>query len=478
MSDQATSHAGDKAAVDALDRFCVCLDKCTCLAVWPVSFEKRVPLLRELCRTLWPHAMHDKTVFEPELDHDLNLHYPVRITYEGKEEEPKRVVIQIPYYDEKVEKYAQNLQYLDKFPEIRDLVPKVLQFDTTRDNPLRRPYLVRSWIPGKPLTEVYNNMTQEQKVMVAAELGRTWYRLEGVCGLYSGDPVPAKDDEHVEEDDEFAPQFKSMMRIRPFGLVEDRFEDKLDWDQIRDSIAEGDDKHKDQVLHRFNLLEDEPASTARKILLLTFERRIQRNRHWAIRKYENYDLEPALEIVRDIVNKECNAASFPRAEFEIGLHNPDLLGVPENIMVDFDGEGKPVVTGLADWDLTEWAPRFLRCQPPTWLWTPGAVHDNSENPKPEMEDWPKDEEGHYKPKTEPLDLVMPVDDAGRAVKRAFDDAAGEGFRTGAYNPDIVFARRYFAVAARQEWQICDVKELAYLAREWAERKARCTCGRA
>ncbi|KAK8083881.1 hypothetical protein PG996_002662 [Apiospora saccharicola] len=428
MSDQAPSHADSKAAVDALDRFCVCLDKCTCLADWPVSFEKRVPQLRELCRTLWPHAMHDKTVFEPEIDHDLNLHYPVRLTYEGQEEEPKRVVIQIPYDDQSVEKYAQNLQYLDKFPEIRDLVPKVLQFDATRDNPLRRPYLVRSWVPGKPLTELYNKMTQEQKVLVAAELGRTWLRLEEVCGLYSGYPVPAKEGEKVDEDDEFAPQFKSMMKIRPFGLVEDQYKDKLDWDQIRDSITtqgEDKDKDKDQVLHRFNLLEDEPAMTARKILLLTFERRIQRNRHWALRKYENADLEPALEIVRDIVNKECNAASFP----------------------------------------------------PTWLWTPGAVHD-SENPKPETKDYPKDEEGNYKPKTEPLDLVMPVDDAGFTVKRAFDDAAGECFQTDAYNPDVVFARRYFAVACQQQWQICDGKELEYLAREWAGRKARCTCGRA
>ncbi|KAK7968904.1 hypothetical protein PG988_007977 [Apiospora saccharicola] len=458
MSDQAPSHAGGKAA--------------------PVSFEKRVPQLRELCRTLWPHAMHDKTVFEPELNHDLNLHYPVRLTYEGQEEEPKRVVIQIPYDDQSVEKYAQNLQYLDKFPEIRDLVPKVLQFDTTRENPLHRPYLVRGWIPGKPLTELYNKMSQEHKVLVAAELGRTWYRLEEVCGLYSGYPVPAQEGEKFVEDDEFAPQFKSMIKIRPFGLVEDQYKDKLGWDQIRDSIIpQGEDRHKDQVLHRFNLLEDEPAMTARKILLLTFERRIQRNRHWALRTYENTDLEPALEIVRDIVNKECNAASFPRKEFEIGLHNPDLLGVPENIVVDFDGEGKPVITGLADWHSTEWAPRFLRCQPPTWLWTPGAVHD-SENPKPETKDYPKDEEGNYQPKTEPLDLVMPVDDAGFAVKRAFDDAAGECFQTDAYNPDVVFARRYFAVACQQQWQVCDGKELEYLAREWAGRKARCTCGRA
>ncbi|KAK8035757.1 hypothetical protein PG991_001830 [Apiospora marii] len=436
MADQTPSNTGSDAGIVRLDEFCNCTDKCTCPGEYRAGPVARNSQLRELCRTLWPDAIHEKTVFGRELDHDFNLHYPVGLTYEDEgKENLKFVVVQIPLYHEDVEKYAQNLRYLDKFPGIRSLVPKVLQFDTTRDNPLGRPYLVRSSLAGKPLNELYNKMTPEEKVLVAAELGRTWLKLEGVGGLYSGSHVPIGQDEEAEEDDEVAPQYKSMMRIKPFGLVEDEYNDKLDWDKIRDSIAQGEDKDRDQVLDRFNLLEDMPAMTAREILLLTFERRIQRNRHWANRAWENDHLEPALEIVRDLVNNEANAA------------------------------GKPVVAGLADWHFTEWAPRFTTCQPPAWLWTPGAVHD-AENPIPETHDF-------VYPKREPLDAVQPVHDAGQAVKRAFDDAAGQYFQAAAYNPDAVFARRYFVVAADNTgWSSCELKELDYLAREWVERKAR------
>ena len=46
----------------------------------------------------------------------------------------------------------------------------------------------------------------------------------------------------------------------------------------------------------------------------------------------------------------------------------DLLGTPRNIMADIKADGGLSITGILDWDSAAFAPRFVGCAPPMWLW--------------------------------------------------------------------------------------------------------------
>ncbi|KAK8050782.1 hypothetical protein PG994_012512 [Apiospora phragmitis] len=363
---------------------------------YEISFEEARPKILEICRTLWPDARHELT---------------------------RRFVAQIPNRPEVVEEYVERLRFVSsKFPEIKHLVPSVFQVDATRDHPLGIPYMVRSHIPRKPRKDIYGEMSQEQRVHVGAELGETYRKILGMRFEYSGFLELALDDGDSDDSNDDGTLPSKVITIEPFGLIEKEYEAGLNWEEVRESIND-DFGESDHILTSTNLLEDEPNMTARDILLLTFERRIQRDRHWESREFENDALEPALKIVREIVNKETNAGVFAASGCSTSLSNPEM-NVPEYTMVDFDDAGKPMITGFLEWNATELVPHPLGC---------------------------------------------PVDPAGAEVKRALDEAAGPAFRAAAYNPDVVFARRYFAVAACQNWWFCDEHELEYLAAEWRKR---------
>ncbi|KAK8055051.1 hypothetical protein PG993_000278 [Apiospora rasikravindrae] len=429
-----------------------------------MSFEERRPKILEVCRAFWPDANHELTRIEPERKHTDSLSYPVDITHDngGSFDE---FVIYLPLDVDMTAGHAAMLKAMAQLEEVESLVPKVLHVDITDENPLNYPYMLQKRIPGRRVAGTFDDMTQEQKVLLAAELGRTYRRIQSVRRDFSG--IYELTDEDI--DNAGINQPLPSMKLTRYGIVEEGWRN-FSWDEVRDSIKEDDSRKQGQVLTRSNFMEDTPGMTARENLLLIFERRIQRNRYLESHEWENDYLEPALKIVREIVEKESNAGVFPSSTCDICLNNPAILS-PQNVLVDFDDEGKPVITGIVEWSYAEFVPHFLACPPPEGFWTFGPAYRDESDSDSDSEDESDDEDADcYMPYRELLDGDQPFNVAGVQVKHAFDEAVGEAFRVAACTPDIVFARRYFAVAACQGWWTCDPRELRKLAKEWHGRK--------
>ncbi|KAK8087833.1 hypothetical protein PG997_002794 [Apiospora hydei] len=429
---------------------------------YEMSFEERRPKVLNVCRAYWADANHELTRVEPGRKHTGGLYYPVDITHDNGASF-EEFVLYLPLHVDSTAGNAAILKAMARVEEIESLVPRVIYVDITNDNPLNYPYMLQKRIPGRLLSDIFDDLPQEQKVLVAAELGRTYRRIQSVRGNFSG-IYDIVDDEDI--DNEGINQALPPTKLMPFGMIQEGCEDDLNWNEVRESIKEGDDREKGQVLTRSNLLEDAPNMTAREILLLMFERWIQRNRHWRGRDFENECLERALEIVWELVDKEANAHVFSTsAACDICLNNPDVEA-PQNFLVDLDGEGRPVITGIMEWDGVELVPHFVGCMPPDGLWTFGPAEEDYLDDEEEEDD---DDYDFDMPDHEPLDTELPHNAAGAEVKRAFDEAVGAAFRAAAYSPDMVFAHRYFAFAACQGWQGCDFIGIEELAEEWYNR---------
>ena len=91
-----------------------------------------------------------------------------------------------------------------------------------------------------------------------------------------------------------------------------------------------------------------------------------------------------------------------------------------NIMCYIDEQGCAKIAGVLDWDDAIFAPRFVSCRPPNWLWDP------------DTEDF--EERQCY---DEPFDPDM------RELKGAFENLVGPEFLSLSYPPQYRLARQLF-----------------------------------
>ncbi|KAF3024943.1 hypothetical protein E8E14_013441 [Neopestalotiopsis sp. 37M] len=140
----------------------------------------------------------------------------------------------------------------------------------------------------------------------------------------------------------------------------------------------------------------------------------------------------------------------------------------ENIMIERDADGEPKITGLLGWDGAGFAPRFMACRAPQWLWrnkavrfAPGFDGDSMNTTKE-----------YHEIDEEPFEAFEPNKPEAREIKAAFDEAVGEKFTRAAYDADIIIARRLMYVAACSVWNLDHTQELAVVFAEWNERQGR------
>ena len=121
----------------------------------------------------------------------------------------------------------------------------------------------------------------------------------------------------------------------------------------------------------------------------------------------------------------------------------DLNHAPRNIMVDL--QNSSVVAGILDWESAIFAPSFVGCTPPMWIWAWNEEEDEDER----------------KANDEP-----PTSEK-KKLKHLFEESVGEDFLKYAYGPQYRMARKFFEFALNGIYTNEAIREVGELLSEWS-----------
>ena len=209
-------------------------------------------------------------------------------------------------------------------------VPKVVAWDFTSDNALGNPYVIQQRVPGSDLNSIWGNISHVQRCTIACEMGSV---VKSLLALESPRPglVDAPSTEKV---------FARSPKIVPFDL-----RDNGD-DLIGTSAPE--------------TLSDMQAPQTTGQFFKT-----------AFRKRQAHALSEPFELVirlcTGLYETACdmdNMGVFSKDQHcfcHVDLHS-------RNIMAEVQPDDSIKLTAVLDWDEAMFAPKFVNCQPPWWLW--------------------------------------------------------------------------------------------------------------
>ncbi|KAF1996299.1 hypothetical protein P154DRAFT_379717, partial [Amniculicola lignicola CBS 123094] len=143
----------------------------------------------------------------------------------------------------------------------------------------------------------------------------------------------------------------------------------------------------------------------------------------AIESYQNLNVAQKISFATqlDKIVKIMNEFGL----FDDNVHYLTHMDLePRNILIHVKDSSTANLSAILDWDSAIFAPAFLNCKPPSWLWAWEAYCEEDEakaNDIPKYRDMQK-------------------------IKEAFEDAAGFQFLRYAYTPEYRLARNIFRLA--------------------------------
>ena len=334
--------------------------------------------------------------------------------------DPERLILRTPRieWECRPDRDVAILRYIRKHTAIP--VPEVKHFDFTRDNPLKQPYVLQSRLPGYSLQRVYPNLTHEENCTVARELGKIILGLQEVHSPYPGlieNGVPTTDPD--------------VFNIKPFDI---KTRHDKEWKmKPQDHVTWTNDKYErrygttiDFLITQFGRwraheLQDDPSG----IVYWNYQHRF----------VETAQAMDRLGIFGDKDNCLCHLDFAAR-----------------NILVDIPAEGPLTISGVLDWDSAIFAPVWVCCAPPWWIW--------ADDPEDDGADWDEQDESRA--------LVTPPTAKGQEMKRIFEETVGEDYLEYAYKPQYRLARKLFHFAVNGLHQNEDVANAEKLFTEWQE----------
>ena len=152
-------------------------------------------------------------------------------------------------------------------------------------------------------------------------------------------------------------------------------------------------------------LDGKPSScvgqTAEEMVRFAFRRLVKGNKN--LKKKVNILVRPMSEMIYFGLFKNQPMV----------LCHGDLEG--RNIMVEMDDEDSSRITGILDWDLATFAPKFMACRPVSWMWN---SYHNTEHPEHVCDIC------NY---TDCNAAKVPVDPEAQEIKAIFDHTVGKEF---------------------------------------------------
>ena len=277
-------------------------------------------------------------------------------------------------------------------------VPNVKAFDLKSENPLKDPYVVQSRIAGTTLhAAIQNDLSHQQWCSIARQVGQIMLRFQEM-----GNPVPGLIEEVTKEDGIQA------FTVKPFD--------------IKPPLE------KDWILKQASPLFDTDNCTAlecyEKSTLDFFLAQFGRWRAEELRIDPTEILHPHFMERLAVTASQMNRLGCFGDNTNC-LSHLDLAA--HNIMVEVRSDDSITVTGVLDFDSACFAPTFVSCYPPWWLW------QDETQPGDALED--------ETPSNEP-----PPDPELLEIKRIFEETVGDNFLRYAYHPRFQLARRLFKIA--------------------------------
>ena len=335
---------------------------------------------------------------------------------EGKED--THLVLRVPRiaWDSTPEREVALLRYVRQHTSIP--VPEVIAVDYTSNNLLKDPYVIQKRIPGTTISVAREEkeITTEQWCTVAREIGRTMLELQKVTN-----PTPGLIESSTDKDGSYS------FSVVPFDIK--RAHDHTWKEKAATVTAET----------KAYLLKIYKEGTFR-FLTTQFGR-------WMA---EELDRKPDGIYHWDFMYRLARAAGQMERMSLLGdnincLAHLDLAG--RNIMVEFPPDEPPKITGYLDWDSAVFAPRFVACAPPWWLWQD------------------EDDETDYQ-EDESKANETPARPHNQEIKRAFEETVGEDFLTYAYEPEFQLARKLFHIAIQGNNSTQQLQQVENFLDEW------------
>ena len=351
----------------------------------------------------------------------------------GESGESRRLVLRVPrFLDARPDRDAATLSFVRKYISIP--VPEVVIHDFTKNNPLDSPYLIQARIPGyslqtNPGPNYYPDLSHKHKCIVAKELGRILGEIQSVEHSSPGLIEAGIDREggqdyivrHLELSTLAGIDAESDLNTnRPF------FQSRIyGADPDTSEGPAGQRTSFERSIYYFFLVQFgrlRASELRRDPAMIGWWHYYER---LAIMARQMDDLH----LLED--DRSC-------------LCHLDLNMAPRNIMAKVEADDSLTISGILDWDSAIFAPRFVGCVPPMWIWA-----------------WSDEEEDEL------LANNTPNTPEQQELKQLFEDAVGPKFLEYAYRPEYRLARRLFQFAMDGMPTSEAVQEAESLLSEWA-----------
>ena len=348
--------------------------------------------------------------------------------------ESTRLVVRVPrFVHARPDRDVAIIRFVRKYTSIP--VPEVVMYDFTKNNPLNSPYLVQARVPGhslqtNPGPSYYPNLSHKQKCIVAKELGHILREIQAVEHSSPGLIEAAVDSESGQD---YIVRHLEISAGSAGIDAESDLNTKLPFFQPRvygadpdaSEGASGQSKRLDQSTYYFFLVQFgrlRASELRRDPAMIGWWHYYER---LAIMARQMDDLD----LLGDGRNCLCHL---------------DLNMAPRNIMAYVDSDESLTISGILDWDSAIFAPRFVGCVPPMWLWA-----------------WSDEEEDETHANDTPSTPEQ------QELKQLFEDAVGPTFLEFAYRPEYRLARRLFQFATDGIRTSEEIKEVESILAEWA-----------
>lgn len=324
----------------------------------------------------------------------------------------KRAVLRVPRWNGNHPDGDVNiLKFVQKYVSIP--VPEVIAHDFSENNPLKAQYVIQGRIPGNDLASKalsYPQLNHAQKKMFVEQFCQLLANMQVVqhpyCGritsgkddkgetVFAVSPFEAGDEMIMAERAEDLPFFRSLPFIKDFNQ----------------KITGGDNDESDDDLHH----DWTP--------LYFIQTQFGRWEHFLLgmnpNSFKNQD-----GLLNRLARAANEMAEQGWLEYEYScLTHYDLD--PRNIMVDIQPDGALQITGILDWDLACFAPKFVACKPPMWIWN---WKDGENENEAEANDVPPTEEQ-------------------QELKELFEDLLGFDYTWYSFDQHYRLARKLFRFA--------------------------------
>ena len=309
--------------------------------------------------------------------------------------EPRQLILRAPREKElaRPERDVGILTYVGRRSSIP--VATVAKRDYTCNNPLESPYVLQNRIEGQDLEKLWPTLTHSQRCTIAAEVGGVIRKL---FALESNTPGSLS----------CINEYGKPHHLEPFEL----------------KMASGDNFNEPE---KFTLPEHQ---TTYEFFTAQFLRwravDFRRSGGEITRDVELWD--GLLQTVQEMNDMNLFPEDLGNCLCHVDLH-------PRNIMVSIQPDDSLKVTAILDWDESVFAPKFVNCLPPLWLWK----KDDAEDPVDEdgIDPWPYELPGADK---------IPVHSEQAELKKLFEKHAGPEYPSLAYKEQFRLGRVLFHLA--------------------------------